>query len=194
VVKFLRRSRDDDAEFYRGLDSDLVEELRAAENKGQEAVAEVVLRKIGILQSKEKKIRLLENLSRFSDPWVCAVLLQLLADPREEMRDTAARQLAEREDCPMEKLYARLLRPPWYVKSAILRILARRKNPQSVRPIKAVLNDSNADVKCTAAQALEAIGGQEARVLLVYLAKDKNAYVRAAASEALEKICDFKFI
>jgi hypothetical protein len=194
VVKFLRRSRDDDADLYRGLDTDLVEELRAAEAKGQEAAAAVVLRKIGILQGKEKKIRLLENLRRFSDPWVCTMLLQLLTDPREELREAAARQLAEREDCPMEKLHARLSCPPWYVKSTILRILGRRKNPQSVRPIKAVLNDSNADVKCSAAQALGSIGGQEARVCLVYLAKDHNAYVRAAAVEALEKICDFKFI
>jgi HEAT repeat protein len=37
------------------------------------------------------------------------------------------------------------------------------------------------------------IGGQEARALLVGMAKDKNLYVRKAAQEALEKVSDLKF-
>ena len=196
MVKFLRRSRNKNSQIFDNPNLDIFEELNspAVKEADVETIIRAVHRKIDILQSRDKKMQVLHSIARLSDPWVCAVFLDLLADPSEDIRDAAARELARRDDYPLSKIYLRLTRPPWYVKSAILRILSLKKNPESVKHIQSVIDDPNVEVKRCAAQALGEIGGREARTLLVRLTKDKNPYVRMAATEALEKICDFKFI
>jgi len=195
LVKYLRRSQSDGSQIIDEQTLDLLEELRPpdAQENDVEVITKAVLRKIDILQNRDKKIRLLRSLAQLSHPWVCAVLLELLADPSEEIRDLAGRELSDRDDCPILTIYQKLTQPPWYVKSAILRILGSRKDPQAVKHIQGVIDDPNVEVKRSAAQALGEIGGKEARTLLVRLTKDTNPYVRLAAAEALEKICDFRF-
>jgi len=195
VVKYLRRSQSDGARIIDEQTLDLLEDLRPSgdQENDTDVITKAVLRKIDILQNRDKKLRLLRSLARLSHPWVCAVLLELLADPSEEIRDLAVRELAARDDCPILTIYQKLTRPPWYVKSAILRILGARKKAEAVKHIEAVLDDPNVEVKRGAAQALGEIGGKEARTLLVRLTKDSNPYVRLAAAEALDKICDFRF-
>jgi hypothetical protein len=194
VVKFLRRSAPDNSELSE-------ESLKEAEGIAVplpkkadiQAVTNAVLRKIDIIQTKGKKIRMLKTLGRLPSAWVPSVFIELLSDESEEIRNLAVKELARREDCPIEKLYERLNRPPWYAKSAVLRLLSLKKPPEAAKHILCVLNDPNADVKCCAAAALGEIGGQEARKLLVRMHKDQNRYVRAAVEQALEKLCDFKF-
>lgn len=195
VVKYLRRSQSDGARIIDEQTLDLLEDLRPSGDQENDidVITKAVLRKIDILQNRDKKLRLLRSLARLSHPWVCAVLLELLADPSEEIRDLAVRELAARDDCPILTIYQKLTRPPWYVKSAILRILGARRKAEAVKHIEAVLDDPNVEVKRGAAQALGEIGGKEARTLLVRLTKDSNPYVRLAAAEALDKICDFRF-
>lgn len=195
MVKYLRRSQSDGARIIDEQTLDLLEDLRPSgdQENDTDVITKAVLRKIDILQNRDKKLRLLRSLARLSHPWVCAVLLELLADPSEEIRDLAVRELAARDDCPILTIYQKLTRPPWYVKSAILRILGARKKAEAVKHIEAVLDDPNVEVKRGAAQALGEIGGKEARTLLVRLTKDSNPYVRLAAAEALDKICDFRF-
>jgi hypothetical protein len=196
VVKYLRRSQGGGSRIIDEQAQDLLDELRATDTQAPdgEAITKAVLRKIDILQSRDKKIRLLRSLVRLSHPWVCSVLLELLANPSEEVRDLAVRELAGRDDCPVLRIYQKLTQPPWYVKSAILRILGIRKNPEAVKHIRGVIDDANVEVKRSAAQALGEIGGKDARTLLVRLTKDENPHVRSAAAEALDKICDFRFI
>lgn len=157
------------------------------------AITRAVLRKIDILQDNQKKNNLLKAIARLDLPWVPVVLLELLSDPSEKIRDFVVKELAARDDWPIQKAYSKLTGPPWYTKSAALRILSLKKPDDAVRHIKPVLNDPNVDVRRCAAGALGEIGGQEARALLVNLAKDKNLYVRKAAQDALEKVCDLKF-
>jgi HEAT repeat protein len=174
---------------------DLIKGLAPAEGPSPdiEAVAQAVLRKLDILQGREKKMRMLRSIGRLDSAWACAVLFELLSDASEDVRDAAVRELAHRDDCPCKKLYARLRQPPWYVKSAILRIICLRKDAEAVDAIKGIIEDPNVEVRRWAALALGRIGGAEARALLIRLAKDRNPYVKQAAMDALDKICEFKF-
>jgi hypothetical protein len=194
VFKYLRRSDVNPAESsdqaQRDFENLVPEEVRGGDIRD---MAAAVGRKIDILQDRAKKLKMVRTLAQGNAPWVPYVFLELLGDVIEEIRDLAVRELTRRDDWPSAALFERLDRPPWYAKSACLRILAERKEPEAVPHIKGLIDDPNADVKRSAALALGAIGGQEARSLLVRLARDKSHYVRAAAEEMLERLCDFKF-
>ena len=194
MIKFLRRSQPEDP----GLSEQslqLYEVLRVPNTKELDipAITRAVLKKFEILQNKQKKTKLLKTIARLQQPWLPAVLLELLSDPCQEIRDIVVKELAARDDWPVQMAYQKLSLAPWYVKSSALRILSLKKCADAVRHIKLVLKDPNVDVRRSAAGALGEIGGQEARVLLVGMAKDKNLYVRKAAQEALEKVSDLKF-
>lgn len=193
MSNFLRRSPSGEAE---GADPVLEELLIAGSlepNEDPRAIAAAVLSKFEIIQNRAKKIRLLQAAARAGAAWSAPFLIELLADPTEEIRDAAVRELIARPDCPFESLCQRLTRPPWYSKSAALRVLAARRPDGSAKAVRVVIEDSNADVRRYAALALGEIGGAEARALLVRLSKDESPHVRSAAVSALDKICDFKF-
>jgi HEAT repeat protein len=198
AVKFLRRSfPQDDVALPAGAGVDLISDLQvsAATAPPEDAatVARAVLLKLDILQGRDKKVRLIRSIARLDSAWACAVLFELLGDVSEEIRDLAVRHIAPRGDCPMDRLYGRLQQPPWYVKSAILRIFCLRRDAGAVSAIGAVVDDPNVEVRRWAALALGRIGGPDARSLLVHLSKDRNPYVKQAATDALDKVCDFKF-
>lgn len=152
-----------------------------------------LLGKTAILQNRAKKVKLVQAAVGLKAAWAAYFLVGLLGDPIEEIRGLAVRGLIAREDCPVDDVCERLNRPPWFAKSAALQILAAKKIPHTARCIRPVVEDANADVRRTAASALGEIGGPEARALLVRLGRDPSPPVRAAASAALDKICDFKF-
>lgn len=194
MIKFLRRSQPEEPELseqslkiYEGLP------ILKTKEPDIHAISGAVLRKIDILQNKQKKLRMLKTIARLRLPWVSAVLLELLSSPNEDIRDIAVKELAQRDDWPVQKIFQQLARPPWYAKSAALRILSLKKYADAAKHIKLVLDDPNVDVRRSAAGALGEIGGQEARALLVRMAKDSSLYVRKAAQEALDKVCDLKF-
>jgi hypothetical protein len=195
MVKFLRRSTPEGGPASDEQALDLVKGLAAAEGPAPDvaAVSRAVLRKLDILQARDKKMKLIRSISRLDSAWACSVLFELLSDSSEEIRDLAVRELASRDDCPLDGLYDRLRQPPWYVKSAILRIFCLRRDAGAVSAIGAVIDDPNVEVRRWASLALGRIGGPDARALLVRLAKDRNGYVKQAATDALDKICDFKF-
>ena len=194
TFKYLRRSDPSPAENPdRTLEEieGLVPKESGADNARETAAA--VGSKLGIIQDRAKKLKTLRALAQGSAPWISYVFLDLVGDGIEEVRDLAVRELVRRTDWPPAALYERLDRPPWYAKSAGLRILAARKDREAVPHIKPLIDDPNADVKRSVALALGAIGGRESRALLVVLARDKSPYVRAAAEEMLDRLCDFKF-
>jgi hypothetical protein len=197
VVKFLRRSpAGEHSLIIEEFGPDFFDSLKArgVEEVDDDVLVEAILKKFEILQTREKKIKLLKNLAPLSESWVWRVFLDLLGDSSEDIRDMASRELSCREDCPLERLTERLRQPPWYVKSAILRVLSAKKDRHAVAAIREVTGDPNVDVRRAAAIALGEIGGPEARALLVRLFKDKNSVVRTAAAEALDKIVELKFL
>lgn len=189
--------------FFHELTSDHDPEIAAAaekalkewksKNSKKQHISQIVLRKIRSCIEKEKKLKVIKSVTHVKDSWVDEVLLEALADPSEEIRDFIIQELGKREHLSPNVIYPRLFRPPWYVKSSVLKILAIQKNPRSIQLIRTVINDSNAEVRCSAAAALGEIGGEEALVLLNKLAKDSNRFVRKSAEEALSKASRLKF-
>lgn len=192
--KYLRRTQAEASEGYeetlREVESILPPEVQAAD---AQAVTNAVLRKLDIIRDRGKKLKMVRALGHLDAPWIPAVFLEMLGDPWEEVRDMAIRELSRRNDWACSAVYERLDRPPWYAKSAALRLLAERKEKEAIPYIRRVIEDPNIDVKRSAALALGAIGGREARAMLVLLARDKSPYVRTAAERMLERLCDFKF-
>jgi len=155
--------------------------------------AETVLKKIESTSDRDKKIKSLKAVARLQAPWVEDVLLESLAETTEAVRDFLVQELSEREGLSLALVRKRLLKPPWYARSAALKILGLKKTPESVKIIESVLEDANADVRRSAARSLGEIGGKEVVPMLVRLSKDSNHYVRITAEEALRKVSEVRF-
>jgi HEAT repeat protein len=203
ALKFLRQSAYQESEIYRNFIND---QFRAISNAARRAVkefgekqksdgyyAEAVLRKLNSLADKERRLKILKAIAKLKAPWVLRVLLDSLGDPCEKNRDFLIKELSQREIWNPAPLYEKLTKPPWYARSAALRILALRKDPQALSTLEKVLSDPNVDVRRSAAETLGEIGGHEALAMIVKLTKDRSAYVRQAASEALRKVSSVRF-
>jgi len=156
-------------------------------------ISAAFLRKIALTQDKQKRLKVLKAYARLGTRLAGKVLIEALGDPCEEIRDFLVRELGKRESFDPDLAYAKLAGPPWYARSAVLRVLAARRPEGAVRHIERVLGDANADVRKCAAEALGEIGGRESLPLLVRLAKDENPYVKAAAQDALRKVSRIRF-
>lgn len=156
-------------------------------------LSEQVLRKIRSSLDRDKRLKIIKSITPVNDFWVSEVLLEALDDPSESIRDFIISELGKREQVNTNMLYQKLNKPPWYVKSSVLRILGIKKDPESVKLFDSTLEDTNAEVRRCAAQALGEIGGEEALNLLNRLAKDKNLFVKKSAEEALSKASHLKF-
>jgi len=151
-------------------------------------------KKIAESKNKEERLKVLQSIVRLDAPWIYDVLLNALADPTEEIRRYIVTQMAQKENLDLSVLYNRLSKPPWHIKIEVLKILGLRKNPSSAKHIEVVLNESNDEVRRTAAAALGQIGGEVARTLLVKLTRDQNPFVRKTAEKSLNETSDLKFL
>ena len=149
--------------------------------------------KIARIQDRQKRLKAVRAYSRLDAGLSESILVDALGDPCEIIRDFIIRELSARPEVQVDLLCERLASPPWYARSAVLRIMAVRKPDRAVSFIDKVLADANADVRKCAAQALGEIGGREALPLLIKLQKDPNPYVRAAAEEGLRKASEVRF-
>jgi hypothetical protein len=203
ALKFLRESSFQETEVYEGF---LGDDFRALANAAKRALkefegkdkkddyyAEAVLRKLKSHPDKDKRLKILKAISRLEAPWVLKVLLEALSDPCESIRDFLIRELGKREIWNFSSLYEKLSRPPWYRKSAVLKVITLRKDSAALPAIRTALADPNIDVRKSAADALGEIGGKESLSLLVELSKDPSPYVRQAAVSSLRKISSVRF-
>jgi HEAT repeat protein len=101
--------------------------------------------------------------------------------------------LGNRENLDLNLLYQRLLTPPWYAKTACLKILGLRRAASSVEHIKNLMNDSNIEVRRTLAVVLGEIGDDKALALLAKLTNDSSPFVKKPAQQALQKASQLKF-
>ncbi len=202
-LKFLREASYQEFEFYKKYAEDNFRALRNAAKKavkefeGKERsnsyYADSVLRKLASLEDRGRRLKILRAIAKLKAPWIFRVLLESLADPCETIRDFLIKELSEREVWSLSLFYEKLKKPPWYVRSAVVKILGRRKDGEALSYIAPLLADSNVDVRKCVADTLGEIGGKEALALLVKLTKDKSSYVRTAAAEALRKVSRVRF-
>lgn len=203
ALKFLRESSFQEPEVYENF---LGDDFRALANAARRALkefeekdrkddyyAEAVLRKLKSQVDKDKRLKILKAISRLEAPWVLRVLLEALADQSEVNRDFLIRELGRREIWNFSPVYEKLSRPPWYRKSAVLKVIGLRRERAALPVIRTVLADPNVDVRKSVADALGEIGGKESLSLLVELSKDQSAYVRQAAVSSLRKISSVRF-
>ena len=162
-------------------------------NKKYKSLSQSVLKKIRSSKNKQIRLKIIKSLARVEGGWVAEVLLEALDDPSEEIRDFIIREIGKREYFDLNLIHQKLSRPPWYAKSAALKILGLIKKQESLTPINVTINDPNAEVRRCAAHVLGEIGGKEALALLNKLAKDKNRFVRRSAEEGLRKASRLKF-
>jgi len=151
-------------------------------------------KKIAETQDKGERLKVLQSIAKLEALWTQNVLLNALADPNEEIRNYIVTQLAQKENLDLNLLYNQLSKPPWYIKNEVLKILGIRKNPRSAKHIEVVLNESNDEVRRTAAAVLGNIGGEFARTLLVKFTQDQNPFVRKTAEKSLNKTSSLKFL
>jgi len=203
ALKFLRQTSYQDFKTYQEFLKDRYQPLARASKRALKNIeaqqeknnytSKSVLGKIEAVKEKKKRLRIIKAISRIDAPWVAGVLLNSLEIPCEEIRDFIINELGHRENLNLDIFYQKLKASPWYVKSAILKIMGILKNPLSIKYIESVFKEHNVEVRRSAAQALGEIGGKDALALLVRLAKDKNHYVKRSAEEALRKASDLKF-
>lgn len=203
ALKFLRNTYfDDPGIFQKSLKESHQAVLKASRRalkdfeertKRNNYIAKSVLRKIESTREKQKRFKILKAIVKLKASWVPKVLLEALSDPSESIREFIINELSQRESLNLNLVYQRMLKSPWYVKSAILKILGIRKESGAIKHIAFLLDDPNVDVRRSTTHALGEIGGKEALALLVRLTKDKNPYVRLSAEEALRKASNLKF-
>ena len=122
------------------------------------------LRKIALTQDKQKRLKVLKAYARLDTRLAGKVLIEALGDPCEEIRDFLVRELGGRESFDPDLAYAKLSGPPWYARSAVLRVLAARRVEGTVQHIERVLDDANADVrKCAPRPWARSGGGNRCR-------------------------------
>lgn len=203
ALKFLREASYQETDVYKAFVGD---EFVALANAAKKAVkefeekekkndyyAEAVLRKLRSLADKDKRLKILRAIARLEASWVLKVLIDSLADPCEKNRDFLVNELVRREIWNLAPLLEKLRHPPWFAKSSVLKILARRKEAKAFEAVAMAAEDSNVEVRHSAAEALGKIGGREALALLVKLSKDPSAYVRQGAAEALREASRVRF-
>ncbi len=151
------------------------------------------LAKLGRTPDIPRRLAILAACAKVRSPWVEELLWEALEDGSEIVRDAVLRELSRREPFGLRYALDRLGRPPWYAKSAALKLIGRRRIREAVPEMRAVIRDPNADVRRSAAEALGEIGGEDALRLLVGLKQDPSQFVRAAAEEAILKASPVRF-
>lgn len=151
------------------------------------------LRKIKSAKETKKRRKIIMALFPIKDSWSSDVLLEILSDPNEEIRNLIIHELGKRKDMDVEEVCQRLSHPHWYVKSSVLRILGFIKSEKALIHIEAILTDPNVEVRRAIAACLGNIGGKKALSLLMRLEKDKNRFVQTSAEKAIRKISNLRF-
>jgi hypothetical protein len=166
---------------------DGTEKKQRTKKCGQESLFGSTLNKIHSTKEREERLKILKDVAKTSLPWVDDILIQLLEDPSEEIRDFIIKELGSRDSLDLDLIHQRLFKPPWFAKTGCLKILGLRKASSSVEHMESLMGDPNIEVRRTLAIALGQIGDDKALALLAKLVKDSSSFVRGAARKTLQK-------
>ena len=157
-------------------------------------ICERFLDKLAKTPDKTKRLTILRACAKVRAAWVEELFWEALGDSCENVRAFVLKDLAGRRTLDLARALGRLERPPWYAKSAVLRLLGIHRAKDVLPQIRKAIEDTtNVDIRRAAAEALGEIGGEGALGLLVQLKKDPSPYVRQAAEEAIRKASDVRF-
>jgi hypothetical protein len=170
-------------------------EGRAAEAPSRSLICDRFLRKLAKTPDKARRLAILKACVKVRAPWVEELFWESLDDPCEVVRGFVFKELAGRRTLDLARALDRLRRPPWFARSAVVRLLGIHRAKQALPEIRRAIEEApNVEIRRAAAEALGEIGGEDALVLLVQLKKDPSLYVRQAAEEAIQKASDVRFV
>lgn len=149
--------------------------------------------KLGRTPDRTARLRILAACAKVGRPWAEELLWEALSDPNEAVRAFVVKELGRRPALRLDLAVRRLRRPPWFARSAALGIIGGRRIAAAGPEVARAAGDANVEVRRAAAEALGALGGEEAVRVLVRLKKDPNPHVRAAAEAAIEKTSRLRF-
>jgi HEAT repeat protein len=168
---------------------------QGAEAPARSLICERYLLKLGKTPDKARRLAILKACAKVRAPWVEELFWESLGDACENVRGFVFKELASRRTLDLGRALSRLERPPWYAKSAVVRLLGIHRAESALPHIKRAIEETaNVEIRRAAAGALAEIGGEEALVLLVQLKKDPSPYVRQAAEEAIQKASGVRFV
>jgi len=143
ALKFLRQTSYQDFKTYQEFLKDRYQPVARASKKAikdleaqKEKTTYVypsVSSKIESIKERRKRLRILKAIARIDAPWVPEVLLNALEIPCEEIRDFIVHELGHRQNLNLDIFHQKLKASPWYVKSAILKIMGILKNPRAIK-------------------------------------------------------------
>jgi vesicle coat complex subunit len=164
-----------------------------------ETIPGLGLRMASLLEDPDPSIRdlatyYLSHMER--DPNAAAALVAALSDSSDEVRRQAARGLGKTGNAEsVEPLIAALQDPDETVRQYAARSLGELADSRSVDAlINSLVYDGSRSVRASAAQALGAIGGVQARDRLLAALADSDPFVRMAAVGALSRLGDVSVI
>ena len=167
---------------------------KTAEAPARSLICDRFLRKLANTPDKARRLVIFKACAKVRAPWVEELFWESLGDPCELVRGFVFAELSGRRTLDLDLALGRLERPPWFARSAAIRLLGIHRAKEALPQIKrAIADSSNVEVRRAAAVALGDIGGEEALVLLVQLKKDSSPYVRQAAEEAIQKASGVRF-
>jgi len=137
---------------------------------------------------RERKLDLVKTmvLSRNLPP---ENLLQCFAsEDNLKVRELIVRDLAGRADLDERHLLDQLKHSVWFVRSAIIEVLARRKSDVIFDLIDTLLTDPNVDVRLQLIAVLKTLDRERVKGFLQKLAGDPHIRVRREAETALRQI------
>ena len=168
---------------------------KAAEAAVRSLICERFLQKLAKTPDKSRRLAVLKACAKVRAPWVEELFWESLGDSCEAVRGFVFTELAGRPTLNLGRALSRLERPPWYARSAVVRLLGLHRAKEALPEIqKAIEATANVEIRRAAAGALAEIGGEEALVLLVQLKKDPSLYVRQAAEQAIQKASGVRFV
>ena len=170
-----------------------MDERSAPEGPSPSPICAAFLLKLGRTPDKAARRRILAACVKVRRPWVEELLWEALGDPSDIVRTFVGKELRRLPELRLELAVRRLRLPPWFARSAALGIIGDRGIAEAGPEVVRAAGDANAEVRRSAAEALGALGGDEAVRVLVRLKQDGNPHVRAAAEAAIAKTSAVRF-
>ncbi len=137
---------------------------------------------------RERKLELVKSMVLARNLPAENLLQCFAAEDNLKVREMIVTDLAGRAELDERQLLAQFRHSVWFIRSAIIEVLARRKSDAIFESIEALLADPNVDVRLQLVEALKTLERDRVRVFLQKLAQDPHMRVRREAEAALRQI------
>jgi len=193
-LKILRQLKYRDRFFFRKflyhVDSSVSNAARKAIGNSRAQQDSGIVRMVDLVrrESPQNRPAIIRSLFRDVDSVNESMILSLLQVEDFRVREEVVARINPEMGMDETILVEALSGAVWYVRSAVLDILGRRRSPLLTELAGGMVDDSNAEVRMHLVQALEMVGGEEVIPFLDTLSGDGNHWVRKSAAKSLDRL------